>query len=109
MIKRAEDIKGKKLSPEEKKRIIDESKIITVKKEVHREGSITGGGNKTLSKKDAKDLETAVARDTSERIQSTKNLDPTNLKKVEEGCAKIGGCTNAQYDDFLKKIIQGKK
>ena len=106
--KRAEEIKGERLDKTEEKRIENESQAITVNKEVHKEASTTGSNNKVLSKKDAKDLENAVKRDTAERIESTKKLDPENLKKIEEGCAKIGGCTNEQYDEFLKKILSGE-
>ena len=31
-----------------------------------------------------------------------------NLEKVRQGCEKIGGCTNEQYDEFLKKILNGE-
>ncbi len=61
-------------------RIIEqESQAITVKKEVHEEGSTTGSRNKELSKKDAKDLQRAAKRDAEERIKSTERLDPENL------------------------------
>ena len=108
LIKRAEELKGKKLTPAEKKRIINESQAITVKKEVHKNGSTTGAKNKTLSTEDAKDLENAAKRDVNERINSTKKFDSENLQKVREGCAKIGCYTNKDYDEFLRKILRGE-
>jgi hypothetical protein len=104
---RAEEMKGRPLSKEETKRIEEESFTINVKDTVHREASTTGGGNRILSKEDAKDLEKAVQRDTTERIESTKRLDPQNLDKIQKGCDGIG-CTNKEYDNFLKNILSGK-
>jgi hypothetical protein len=108
LIKRAEELVGRPLTPNEKSMIKNESQAITVKKEIHKEASTTGSANKVLSKEDSKDLESAAQRDINERIESAKKLDPENLKKIEEGCAKIGGCTNEQYDKFLKKILSGE-
>ena len=88
-------------------RIDNESKILTVKKEVHKEASTTGKQNIAISKEDAKDLEKAVKRDTTERINSTQRLDSSNLDKVKQGCQGIG-CSNQEYDDFLKNILKGK-
>ncbi|WP_325775901.1 hemagglutinin repeat-containing protein [Acinetobacter pollinis] len=111
LIARAEQLKGQRLTQEEKNMIIRESISVTVPKEVHAAGPTYKGKNtKDLQQKDASDLQAAQRRDSEEMIQNAEKLAPEHVDKLKNACDTLNCKTNQDYDKFLKDILyRGQK
>ncbi|RZG78532.1 filamentous hemagglutinin N-terminal domain-containing protein [Acinetobacter sp. WCHAc060033] len=106
LLKRAEDLKGEPLTQAEKNRIINEGMSVTVPNEVHVAGpTYAGKNNKELIEKDANDLQTAQIRDSKAMIENAKELAPEHVTKLQEACTALSCKNNADYDKFLKNIL----
>lgn len=106
LLKRAEDLKEAPLTQAEKNRIINEGMSVTVPNEVHAAGpTYAGKNNKGLIENDANDLQAAQIRDSEAMIDNAKKLTPEYVTKLQEACTTLSCKNNADYDKFLKNIM----
>ena len=99
--KRAERLKGKKLSKTEKSRVKRRANAIVLPKPVHKIGRTYGGKNTAKQRDmDADDLSLAAKRDI-QKYEKSGQVPQQTLNKMTNTMVM----DNAQYDDFLKKCF----
>ena len=104
--RRAEEIKGDRLTPEESRRIEENAKTVTVQDDVHRAGPTYGGKNTPERiDADACDLAGAACRDADDMVENVRRLDSDNVEAAQEAADDIKSMTNDDYDNWIRTQI----
>ncbi len=102
LLKRAQQLKGSRLTPAEESRIINDADAVVVPKDIHKAGPTYGSKNTPdLISSDASDLSTAASRDADKMVENAGTMDPKNVSKYQSAADQIKGNSNGDYDDWL--------
>jgi len=104
LLQKAEQLKGGPLKACQKKAIINGALSVVIPKRVHQTVSPTYGQSKADAKKDSKNLQKSVRRDTG-AMQNAGKLDPACAKAYRAAARKLRKITNRQYTNWLKKMM----
>ncbi|MEJ2046126.1 MAG: hypothetical protein P8X74_19225 [Reinekea sp.] len=100
-------MKGDRLTPAERKAIVEGGSTVNVPATVHRAGPTYGGKNTpALINADKQDLAGAASRDASVMVENAVQLSPEYVRTLENSTNTIRQITNADYDNWLSKILK---
>ncbi len=107
LLRRAEELKGAPLTPEERTAVINGGRSVTVPEEVHRAGPTYGQNDPAFIAKDAGDLQAAAVRDADAMVANARaqGLPSHEISALEVAANQIKQMTNAQYDAMLRGIL----